>query len=206
MRSGGFFRPRVASFTRGGIKRTARPETEASAERFRHLVLPHMDAAYRFARYLARDAATAEDLAQEAFLRAFRGFDRCRGENPKAWLLTIVRNCHLDLVASRRDPLRGAEPVEAIDGDSSQWADNQELEAEVAQRSDAAMLRQTIEDLPEPFRETLVLRELEELSYKEIAAITKVPIGTVMSRLARARVMLGELLLPPEGHVREARS
>ncbi|MES2056482.1 MAG: sigma-70 family RNA polymerase sigma factor [Pseudomonadota bacterium] len=165
-----------------------------------------MDAAYSYARYLSRNSAIAEDVVQDAFLRAFRGFDRWRGDNPKAWLLAIVRNCYLDTVAARRDPLRGAEPVEAIDECATVMGQVEQLEDRAARRSDAAMLRRTIEDLPEPFRETLVLRELDELSYKEIATITGVPIGTVMSRLARARAMLGALLLPQSGETWEART
>ena len=190
----GFFRPRLVP---------ARERPEADADRFRRIMLPHMDAAYNYARHLTRDGTAAEDVVQDAFVRALRGFDGWRGDNPKAWLLAIVRNCHLDTVIRRQDPLRGAEPVEAIDACEAVAAQPQ---IGLAQRSDAEMLRRTIEGLPEPFREALVLRELEELSYKEIAAITLVPIGTVMSRLARARTMLAALLLPPDEQAREARS
>lgn len=206
MTSGGFFRPRVVSPWRDRTADDARGQAIMNAEEFRRIVLPHMDAAYNFARYLTRNDAIAEDIVQSAFLRALRGLDGWRGENPKAWLLAIVRNCHLDVVGSRCDPLRGAEPVEAIDACQALLAEDDQLEDRAARQSDAAMLRGAIEDLPEPFRETLVLRVLEELSYKEIAAITKVPIGTVMSRLARARAMLSELLLPPRDQVREANS
>ena len=101
-------------------------------------------------------------------------------------------------MTARRDPLRGAEPVEAIDRDSAvAAAEPGALEDQAARRSEIAMLRGAIESLPEPFREALVLRELEELSYKDIATVTGAPIGTVMSRLARARQMLATLLLPP---------
>jgi RNA polymerase sigma-70 factor (ECF subfamily) len=193
MRSPRFFRPR---FVPTGRSRERDEHGQVHADQFRLVILPHMDAAYSFARYLTRDSATAEDVVQDAFLRAFRGFEGWRGDNPKAWLLAIVRNCYLDTVIGRRDPLRGAEGVEAIDACETLAAEVDQLESRAARQSDAAMLRQTIENLPEPFRGTLVLRELEELSYKEIAAITEVPIGTVMSRLARARTMLGALLLP----------
>jgi RNA polymerase sigma factor (sigma-70 family) len=179
-------------------------ETQDKAERFRLVMLPHMDAAYTLARYLTRDPSAAEDVVQEAFLRAYRSFDGWRGDAPKAWLLAIVRNCFLNSVggaagrASMRDidDWTGDLPPQLIESDSP--------ESLLADKSEAAMLRATIEQLPEPFRETLVLRELEELSYKDIAGITQVPIGTVMSRLARARQMLAELLLPGAGREAQA--
>lgn len=180
----GIFRPRLAfSADRAAAERAA---AQQKAERFREQMLPHMDAALTLARYLTRDASAAEDVVQEAYLRAFRSFDNWRGEAPKAWLLAIVRNCFLNTVGAARATEELTE--EPVDGDSP--------ESLLADRSEAAMVRATVERLPEPFREALVLRELEEMSYKEIAAITRVPIGTVMSRLARARQMLVELLLP----------
>jgi RNA polymerase sigma-70 factor (ECF subfamily) len=191
----GFFRPRLNSPRRD---RAREPESGATArvEQFRRVMLPHMDAAYSFAVYRTRNPTLAEDIVQEAFLRALRGFDGWHGDNPKAWLFAIVRNCHLDSVRKHHDPLHDAENVESIADAAPELVDDDAPEDQVVRRSDAAMLRQTIENLPEPFRETLVLRELEELSYKEIADITQVRIGTVMSRLARARAMLTELLLP----------
>lgn len=191
MRGGRPFRPRLVSPSRDVAGREA-----AQAERFRLVMLPHLDAAYSFARYLTRDSVAAEDAVQDAFLRAFRGFDGWRGDNPRAWLFAIVRHRCLDAMTAR-DPLRGAEPVEAIDRDSAGAAEPEAPEDQVARRSEIAMLRGAIENLPEPFREALVLRELEELSYKDIATVTGAPIGTVMSRLARARQMLATLLLPP---------
>jgi RNA polymerase sigma-70 factor (ECF subfamily) len=163
-----------------------------------------MDAAYNLARYLARDTAIAEDIVQDAFLRAYRGFESWRGEAPKYWLLTIVRKCHLDHVAANRKGGPAASLDDWADALPPPLVDQQTPESLLAEKDEAAMLRTSIERLPEPFRETLVLRELEELSYKEIAAITEVPIGTVMSRLARAREMLHNLLIP--GGRREARS
>jgi len=162
-------------------------------------MLPHMDAAYNFARYLARDPVAAEDIVQEAFLRAFRRFESWRGDSAKAWLLAIVRNCYIDWVRTdryeeSRDTIRDA------------TSDPDTPESLLLQTHEAVMLRQTIAALPEPFRETLVLRELEELSYKEIAAITAVPIGTVMSRLARAREMLSVILLDDDKPKRKAQS
>ena len=185
-----FFRPRLVSSARhreqGDSERAA-----ARSDQFRLVMLPHLDSAYNFARYLARDATAAEDIVQEAFLRAFRSFDGWRGDAPKAWLLAIVRNCFLSSVAAGSGH-PGADLAEATEA----LADSDTPESILAERSEAAMLRATIENLPEPFRETLVLRELEELSYKEIAALTAAPIGTVMSRLARARQMLCDMLAP----------
>jgi RNA polymerase sigma factor (sigma-70 family) len=183
---GYFFRPRLAY-----------PEQPAGADaashrkaRFRDEMLPHLDAAYTYARYLARDAARAEDIVQEAFLRAFRGFDTWQGTAARAWLFAIVRNCFLAATSEPQwQSLDGAE----ITG--TDRVEHRHPEAIIADADEAAMLRRTICDLPQPFRETLVLRELEELSYKEIASLTNVPMGTVMSRLARGRQMLAELLL-----------
>ena len=152
-------------------------------------MLPHMDAAYNFARYLARDPDAAEDIVQDAFLRAYRAFDGWRGEAAKAWLLAIVRNAFVDWVKANRRDVASAESEDlSIDPDTP--------ESLLLQARDVAMMRTTVERLPEPFREALVLRELEELSYKEIALVTGVPMGTVMSRLTRAREMLALLLLP----------
>ena len=158
------------------------PEDQA---RFRRLVLPHMDGAYSFARFLCRDASLAEDLTQDAFLRAFRGFSGFRGGDAKAWLFAIVRSSWLTWVRSRGGGLQTV-------GDELEDtpAEDDTPEEALVRQSEVETVRSAIEALPEPFRETLVLRELEELSYKEIAEITGAPIGTVMSRLARARQML----------------
>ena len=165
----------------------SRPLGTADAERFRLTILPHLDGAYGLARLLARDATAAEDIVQEAFLRALRGFDRFRGSSPKAWLYAIVRNCFLTWAASnggRADVAAAGSMIEdvAADGDSPETA--------LLRQGDIDTVRAAIEAIPEPFREALALRELEEMSYREIAEITGAPIGTVMSRLARARQML----------------
>jgi RNA polymerase sigma-70 factor (ECF subfamily) len=153
-------------------------------ERFRSLMLPHMDGAYGYARFLCRDAALAEDLVQEAYLKACRGFRGYRGGEPRAWLFAVVRSCFLSW---RRAPARREEAAPP----DPEWADEGDTPEEALLRRSAAQgLRAAIEALPEPFRETLVLRELEELSYRELADVTGAPIGTVMSRLARARQML----------------
>jgi len=200
-----FFRPRLA-FS-GAAPRDAAPtpppaEDADQARRFRETILPHLDAAYNFARYLARDPVAAEDIAQEAFLRAFRAFPTYRGGAPKAWLFTIVRNCFLNWAGRRGGSDRLLVEEGALTGAQSlalaNVADTEDTpEAALLRRREAEAVRTVVENLPEPFRETLVLREMEELSYKEIAALTCAPIGTVMSRLARARQMLAEMLSPP---------
>jgi RNA polymerase sigma-70 factor (ECF subfamily) len=197
MNGGGLFRPRLVFSSRRQGRAQERSRDSDRAEQFRLLILPHMDAAYTLARYLTRDPSAAEDIVQDAFLRAFRSFEGWRGDSPKAWLLAIVRNCFLTSVGRGRDP---AVPVADIDPLATVLYPDangqQDPEAIVMARREAIMLRSTVENLPEPFREALVLRELQELSYKEIATITHVPIGTVMSRLARARQMLAQLLMP----------
>jgi RNA polymerase sigma factor (sigma-70 family) len=194
-----FFRPRLAV---GGAAASDRAAEAAQARQFRELVLPHLDSAYNFARYLTRNAEAAEDVVQDAFLRAFRAFPDYRGGAPKAWLFAIVRNCFLNSTRARKSA--AAVLVEECDlSDAQSLAmtniadlDQDTPEGELIRRREAEALRAVIENLPEPFRETLVLRELEELSYREIAALTSAPIGTVMSRLARARQMLCDMLLP----------
>jgi RNA polymerase sigma-70 factor (ECF subfamily) len=171
-------------------------ERHDKAEAFRRTMMPHMDAAYNLARYLTRDVSAAEDIVQDAYLRAYRSFDTWRGDAAKPWLLTIVRNCFLNSIGGAAERTSGR-PVHEWTGDlPSELIERENPESLLAEQNEAAMLRATIEQLPEPFRETLILRELEEMSYKEIAAIAQVPIGTIMSRLARARQMLADLLLP----------
>ena len=164
-------------------------------DRFRRQVLPHLDGAYSFARYLCRDASAAEDIVQEAFLRAYRGFGGLRGEDARAWLFSIVRNCVFSW--SQSDRARSA-LFTAVPDEPEPPAQNAETpetpETQLIRSAEITTVRQAIDALPEPFRETLVLRELEELSYRDIAAVTGAPIGTVMSRLARARGMLAAAL------------
>jgi RNA polymerase sigma factor (sigma-70 family) len=166
------------------------------AEAFRRLLLPHLDAAYAFARYLCRDATAAEDVVQDAYLRAFRGFHGYRGGDAKAWLFAVVRSSFLDWARGQRrwDALTAEEAGEEIADDADSAEDL------LLREADDAAVRAAVEALPDPFREALVLRELQDLSYRQIAEITAAPIGTVMSRLARARRMLAVGLA--EGGVR----
>jgi len=202
MKGRGLFWPRLATSAGQRVERAREPQNKADA--FRRAMMPHMDAAYNLARYLTRDPAAAEDVVQDAYLRAYRSFDTWRGEAAKPWLLTIVRNCFLNSIGGVADRMAGR-PVHDYVGElPPELIETGNPESLLAEKNEAATLRATIEQLPEPFRETLILRELEELSYKEIAAIAQVPIGTIMSRLARARQMLADLLLP--GSARKARS
>jgi RNA polymerase sigma factor (sigma-70 family) len=159
--------------------------------RFDAEVMPHLDAAYRFARWLVRSPADADDVVQEAVLRAFRGFDALRGTDVKSWLFAIVRNCHLTALAKRE-----RRPLVPLPDEHEPWDGPAMVstapgpEAETMRRDDERTLDRLLAMLPEEQREVLVLREIEDLDYREIASVTSVPIGTVMSRLARARAAL----------------
>jgi RNA polymerase sigma factor (sigma-70 family) len=158
--------------------------------RFEAVVLVHLDAAYNLARWLTRDAAGADDAVQEAYLRAFRFFDNLQGPSAKAWLMAIVRNACLDWLKDQR--VRGTD--EAYDEDVHTERVVESTESTVARAADARWVHEGLATLPREQREVLVLRELEELSYKEISAIVGVPIGTVMSRLSRGRELLQQRL------------
>lgn len=159
--------------------------------RFDAQVLPHLDAAYRFARWLTRSPADADDVVQEAILRAFRAFEGLRGSDVKAWLLTIVRNCHATMIAQqqRRGYVEMPEEHDARDGHAV-ISSAPDPETESIRRDDERTFERLMSTLPDEHREVLVLREIEDMGYREIAEVTKVPIGTVMSRLARARAAL----------------
>jgi RNA polymerase sigma-70 factor (ECF subfamily) len=162
----------------------------ATLSSFETLILPHLDGAYNLARFLTRDPALSEDVVQAAVLRAFQSFAQFRGDSPRAWLLAIVRNCcRSALSAQNASGLRLVHEDSAA-SDAEAITDNPE-EA-LIRAWDAAMVRDLVESLPEPFREAIVLRDLEELSYREIAQVTGVAMGTVMSRIARGRGMLAE--------------
>ena len=163
------------------------------ARRFRDAALPHLDDVFTLARYLMRNAADAEDAVQECYLRALRHFDSYRGPAMKPWLLAILKNvCVAEFVRRSRQPV----PAEGVEDDAANedlpmWQEPQASpEAELLRRFDDATIRRLVGALPQPFRETIVLREINDLSYREIADIVGAPVGTVMSRLARARAML----------------
>jgi RNA polymerase sigma-70 factor (ECF subfamily) len=157
---------------------------EGRRARFEAVVLPHLDAAYNLARWLTRDDGNAEDVVQTACLRALRFFDGFQGGSPRSWLLTIVRNTFYSSLARQREQDLGTPFDEELHSVEQAAGDP---EAELLRHADAELLRQGLAALPAPFREVMVLREIEGLPYKEIAAIAGIPIGTVMSRLARAR-------------------
>jgi len=152
-------------------------------------VLPHIDAAFNLARWLTRNDHDAEDVVQDAMLRAYRHFESLRGE-ARPWLLAIVRNACFSWIQRNRP----AEVTAGLDGEAAEVASAPAdgPEALLARELDRRMLNEAIAALPFQFREVLILRELEDLSYREIARIADVPIGTVMSRLARARRLLAE--------------
>ena len=160
---------------------------------FEEVVLPHLDAAFNYARWLTKNDADAEDVVQDASVRALRFFSSLRGEDARAWLLTIVRNTWYG-----RFPRRAGGAVTTVaEEDAANQADvSLDPEAQAIQQQTVEQVRRALKTLPADFREVLVLRELEGLSYKEIAAIVGIPIGTVMSRLARARERLTGVLVP----------
>ncbi len=163
------------------------------ARRFRDAALPFLDDAFTLARYLMRNAADAEDAVQECYLRALQHFDSYRGPARKPWLLTILRN-----VCNAEFARRGRQEMPADYSEEEAAADAVPMWQEPQASPESAMLRQQHGDtirrlvaaLPQPFREVIVLREINDLSYQEIAQVAGVPVGTVMSRLARARSML----------------
>ena len=156
-----------------------------SRAQFEALALPHLDAAYNLARWLARSETDAEDILQDAMLRAFRAFGGFRGENFRPWLLAIVRNCWRSRAGQAARQGRHDETELA-----ALTSDDAGPEALAMQSSEARRLKVIMALLPDDFREVLILREMEDLSYQQIAEATQVPIGTVMSRLARARTLL----------------
>src|SRR6202521_1135064 len=158
---------------------------------FEQAVLPHLDAAYNLARWLMRNQQDAEDVVQEAYLRSFRFFPGFRGGDPRAWLLKIVRNtCYTWLHVNR--PLQDATEFDENLFRPDSCAPNPE--EVVLQNDSGALMRKALEKLPPNFREVLILRELEGMSYREIADITGMPAGTVMSNLSRARGRLRQVL------------
>jgi RNA polymerase sigma-70 factor (ECF subfamily) len=163
---------------------------------FEEAVLPHLDAAHNLAHWLTRNDADAEDVVQEAYLRAFKFFGGFHGADGRSWLLAIVRNTCYSWMQHNRSPELSV-PLD----DELHEIESKDLnpEALLVQRADTLMVRQALEELPVEFREVLVLRELEEMSYRDIASITDLPLGTVMSRLARGRKRL-QLALTNQMH------
>ena len=162
------------------------------ARRFRDAALPHLDDAYSLARYLLRDPVDAEDAVQECFLRAFKHFDSYRGPAMKPWLFAILRNvCRAEFARRANSPTSAIDEMPDSAEQTPLWHEAQETpETQMLQRRDATAIRRLVTALAEPFRETFVLREIHNLSYREIADIVEAPVGTVMSRLARARALL----------------
>lgn len=167
------------------------PQSE-QLERFERLILPHARAGYNLARWLTRDPHDAEDVVQEAMVRALRAIDGYHGGDARCWLLTIVRNtCYSWLARNRRDqPEALSDAAAEVEGGAAP------PDAALIRAADVETVRAAIDSLPPEFREVLVMREMEGLSYKEIAAVTGLPPGTVMSRLSRARDRLARLLAP----------
>ena len=165
-----------------GMPEAPKPD-HATVERFRAVMLPHLDAAHGFARWLTRDPTEAQDVAQEAMLRALRYFHAFRGEEARPWLLRIVRNTWIDMRVKR-----GADqPLELAENHAAQGPDPEQSALAGDRRRHVAA---ALAALPVEMREILVLREIEDLPYKQIAAVLDLPIGTVMSRLARSRERL----------------
>ena len=158
---------------------------------FEETVLPHLDAAFNYARWLTKNSAEAEDVVQDACVRAMRFFSSMRDDDARAWLFAIVRNTWYSRV-SRRANMAEATPLDSAQDARPDVA--LDPEERLLQQHTVALVRAALEQLPVDFREVIVLRELEGLSYKEIAAVVCVPIGTVMSRLARGRERLMAVL------------
>jgi RNA polymerase sigma factor (sigma-70 family) len=160
--------------------------------RFQREIVPHLDAAYNFARFLSRNADAAQDIVQEAFLRAYRGFDGYQGGDARAWVFTIIRNCYHNWLIDNRRKARVEIDVHRPDDAEGFFiddvpSDEDTPEVTLLRKAESNTVRTVLDKLPRPLREMLVLRELEGLSYRQIAETVAMPIGTVMSRLARAR-------------------
>ncbi len=164
------------------------------SSRFAQVALPHLDAAYNLARWLSGNASDADDIVQDAYLRAYRFFDSFNGDSARAWLLAIVRNTWFSEWRRRCDAADGTPYDDTLHGDERLpgWIDeigcNPEMLA--VRHDEVQLVHRALERLPPVFREVLVLRELEDMSYREISVVADIPLGTVMSRLARARHLL----------------
>jgi RNA polymerase sigma factor (sigma-70 family) len=172
-----------------------RSSTGRDTRRFGDLALPHLDSAFNLARWLTRDDNDAQDVVQEAYLRALRSFNGFRGDNARPWLLAIVRNtCYTWLAQHRRAEVEVSYDDDVHGGDDraegSGGAHAVNPETILARHDDVRLVDLALSQLPVGYREVIVLRDIEDLSYKEIAAVSGLPIGTVMSRLSRGRKLL----------------
>jgi len=165
------------------VKQHREGEGNLAQPDFEQVFLPHLDAAYNLARWLLRNDQDAEDAVQEAYIRAYKAFARFRGGDGKAWFMTILRNVCYTMIKK----LRSHEAPEPFDEEIHQTAGASETQEELRQKANAESIHCALEKLPDEFREVIVLHDLEGLAYKEIASVVGIPIGTVMSRLARAR-------------------
>ena len=194
------FTPRLA--VSNGAAPGSHGSGAAHVHEFRELVLCHLDGAYNLARYLTRDPVLSDDIVQDAVLRAYRAFGQFRGGSARAWLFAIVRNCCRTAQAGAAGSLSLVIHESSLSEDAAaqlleQPDPSPTPEEQAITTSEVDRVRAAIEAIPEPFREAVVLKDLESLSYAEIADVTGVPIGTVMSRLARGRATLAKELLPP---------
>jgi RNA polymerase sigma factor (sigma-70 family) len=188
------FRAQERTGDRGEIRSAHTDDEEASAgdatARFNNLVMPHLGDAYSLARWITGSRADAEDVVQDACLRAFRAIGGFAGSNARPWLLTIVRNtAYTWMRKNRPSAILGVEDLEGVEAAQVNPGDPERAtpETELIAKTDAASLEAAIAALPAAYRETMILRDVQGLSYREIAEVTSVPIGTVMSRLARGR-------------------
>jgi RNA polymerase sigma factor (sigma-70 family) len=184
----------LASGRMEGVARSRLTGANDLHVRFQQEIVPHLDAAYNFARFLSRNPDAAQDIVQEAFLRAYRGFDGYQGGDARAWIFTIVRNCYYNWLIDRRRKARMEIDVHRSDDSGEFSIDDVPSEEDtpdmaLLRSSEASTVRLVLNKLPRSLREVLVLRELEGLSYRQIAETVAMPIGTVMSRLARARTL-----------------
>jgi len=191
----------AAAWKAGDDMRAGNGSGDDQARRFRDAALPHLDDVYTLARYLLRDSADAEDAAQECYLRALRHFDTFRGPEIKPWLFAILRNiCRGEFARRSRSTLAMDATTEDAQDAAPLWQEEQASpQTEMLRARDAETIRHLVAELPEPFREAIVLREINDLSYSEIAEVVRAPLGTVMSRLARARSMLRKAWIAEEG-------
>lgn len=173
-------------------------------ECFQAMVIPHLDSAFNLACWLTPSSQDAEDIVQDAYVRAFKFFDNFQGEDGRAWLLSIVRNAFYTWYKQKETGAQSTEfeeelhSIKAVDAAATQYADNNP-EALLIQKVCQRPMQQALEALPVEFREVIVMPELEDLSYKQIAGIVGIPIGTVMSRLGRGRKQLAEILALANG-------